>query len=96
MLMHGHGAARQGATPTHGFDLQVQILKAHGVVAIHGTLPWQAEYVIQIGFPVGHEGAPRLLRRHLKTAIEVGHVMLAQDAIGSLQGGAQNRRPCAP
>jgi hypothetical protein len=62
----------------------VQILKAHGVVAIYGTLPLQAENIVQMGFPAGHKGAPRLFRLDLKTAIELSYVMLAQKAIGGL------------
>ena len=88
MLMHGHRAACQSGTPAHRFDLQMQILKAHGIVAIHRALPLQAEDIVQIGSPARHKRTPGLLRLHLKTTIELGHVMLAQEAIGSVQGGA--------
>jgi hypothetical protein len=66
----------------------VKILKAHDVVAIHRTLPLQTEDVVQIGFPARHKGTSRLLWLYLKTAIELSDVMLAQKAIGRLQGGA--------
>jgi hypothetical protein len=50
-LVLGMGCDRatcQGAAPAHCFDLQMQILEADGVVAIHRTLPLQGEDIVQI------------------------------------------------
>jgi len=58
MWMHGHGATGQGGAPARGLDLQVQMVKAHGVVAIHGTLPLQRENALQIGSPTGYKSPP--------------------------------------
>src|SRR2546426_3628293 len=35
MLMHGHGAARQSASPASRCDLQVEVLEADRVVPVH-------------------------------------------------------------
>jgi len=56
MLMHPHRAARQTRSPAHRFDLQVEILKAHGVVPIHGPLELQAENQVQVLTSPGQKG----------------------------------------
>ena len=38
MLMQPHHAARQGGSAARRFDLQAEMLKAHGVVPIHRPL----------------------------------------------------------
>ena len=62
-------------------------MKAHAVVAIHCTFELQREHQIQVSPPAGDERAARLGRRYLKACIELGHVVLAQEAIRLLYRG---------
>jgi hypothetical protein len=48
VLMYPHRAARQGRSPAHHFDLQAEVLEAHGVVSIYRTLELQAENEVQV------------------------------------------------
>src|SRR5216110_492209 len=41
VLVHHHLATRQRGPPAHPLDLQAQILKAHGVVAVHAAFELQ-------------------------------------------------------
>jgi len=43
VLVCGDVAACQSASPLHPLDLQMQVLKAHGVVTVHRTLELQRE-----------------------------------------------------
>ncbi|MGD0571194.1 MAG: hypothetical protein ABSA78_22605 [Candidatus Sulfotelmatobacter sp.] len=51
VLMHHHLATRQGRPPAYRLDLQAQILKAHGVVAVHAAFELQRENPIQVTIP---------------------------------------------
>ena len=85
VLMHGHAAARQAGSPAHRLDLQAEILNADGVVPIHRALELQREDQIQIAAAARHERAARLRRPHLKTAVELGHVVFPQKRIRRFQ-----------
>src|SRR3974377_2604934 len=78
--------ARQGASPAPPLDRQGQVLKADGVVLVHGTSKLKREDQIQILAPARDKGRPPLCRSHLKAAIELGDIVLAQKAVGLLQG----------
>src|SRR5437660_12157934 len=92
VLMDGHGAARQAGSPAHRFNLQTEILNADRVVAIHRALELQREDEIQIPAATRHKRAARLRRPYLKTAVELGHVVLPQNRIR----GFQRRDPLQP
>src|SRR2546421_9176702 len=83
--MDGHGTARQAGSPAHHFNLQTEILNADRVVAIHRTLELQREDEIQIPAATQHKRAARLRRPYLKTAVELGHVVLPQKRIRRFQ-----------
>src|SRR2546421_6829997 len=83
--MDGHGTARQAGSPAHRFNLQTEILNADRVVAIHRALELQREDEIQIPAATQHKRAARLRRPYLKTAVEIGHVVLPQKSIPPLQ-----------
>src|SRR5437016_7089609 len=85
VLMDGHGAARQAGSPAHRFNLQTEILNADRVVAIHRALELQREDEIQIPAATRHKRAARLRRPYLKTAVELGHVVLPQKRIRRFQ-----------
>ena len=85
VLMHGDGAALERAAPAHRFDLQVEVLKADRVIAIHRTLELQGEDQIQIAAATRHKRTARLRWRHLKTTIKLGPVALPQKSIGRIQ-----------
>jgi len=82
MLMHSHRAARQAGSPTHGFDLQAEVLKADRVVPVHCALELQREDEIQIPAAPGYKRAARLRLPHLKAAIELGDVVFSEKSIG--------------
>ena len=48
VLMNHDIAARQRASPLHPLNLQLQVLKADGVVAVHRALKLQREDQVQI------------------------------------------------
>src|SRR5437016_6595917 len=83
--MDGHGTARQAGSPAHRFNLQTEILNADRVVAIHRALELQREDEIQIPAATQHKRAARLRRPYLKTAVELGHVVLPQKRIRRFQ-----------
>ena len=63
MLMNDHAAARQSGSPLDPLDLQRQILKADGVIAVDGALELQRENPLQIPAAAGQESAAALRRR---------------------------------
>ena len=69
VLMHGDRAARQGGAPAHRLNLEAQILYAHRVIAIHGTLILQRKNQIQVFAATAHKGAPTLGRRNLEAPL---------------------------
>jgi len=85
MLMHPDRAARQGRAPAHRFDLQAEVLKAHGVVPIHRTLKLQAENQVQVLTSAGQKCRSPFRSAHLKAAIELGHVVFPQKPVRLLQ-----------
>ena len=88
MLMHRHRAAGQGSCASARVRSASEDSQSSRCCRDSRTLPLQTEDVVQIGFPARHKGTSRLLWLYLKTAIELSDVMLAQKAIGRLQGGA--------
>jgi hypothetical protein len=92
MWMHVHGATGLGGAPARGLDLQVKMVKAHGVVAIHGTPPLQRENAVQMGSPTGCKSAPAGCGGTLIRRLNSDRVVLARKAMGRLQGGASRRR----
>ena len=85
MLMHPDRATRQGRSPAHRFDLQAEVLKAHGVVPIHRTLKLQTENEVQVLTSLGQKGRSPFCRTHLKVAIELCHVMFPQKPVRLFQ-----------
>src|SRR5437899_7003789 len=88
VLVCSYGAAGESGTPLHRLDLQSQVLKADRVVAVHGALKLQREDPLEIALGTGHKSVAPLRRRDLEAAIELGHIVLAQEAIGLLPVGA--------
>ena len=88
VLVRGHAGTGQGAAPLHPLDLQSQVLKADSVIAVHRAFELQREDALQIVALAGHKGAAGLGRFTLKLAVELSHVVLPQETIGLLQGGA--------
>ena len=68
VLMYHHLATCQRCSPAHPLDLQAQVLKAHGVVAIHGAFELEREGPLQITTSAGHKSVAALCRRDLKAA----------------------------
>jgi hypothetical protein len=67
------------------FDLQAEVLKAHGVVPIHRTLKLQAENEVQVLTSAGQKCRSPFRSAHLKAAIELGHVVFPQKPVRLLQ-----------
>src|ERR1700687_2641062 len=88
VLMRSDAAAGERASPAHRLNRQRALQKTDGVVAVHRALELEREDAVQIAGGTGEEGAAPLDCRHLKTAIELGDVVLPQEAIGLFQGGA--------
>src|SRR5271166_1409474 len=87
VLVNQHGAAGQCPAPLHPLNLQRQVLKADGVVAVHRALKLQREDQVQIlAARTPHKRAPALCRRHLKAAVELAHVFLPQKPVGLVHG----------
>ncbi|HYA95670.1 MAG TPA: hypothetical protein VEC95_05305 [Terriglobales bacterium] len=84
MLVDGDVATSQRSSPTHPLDLQVEILKAHRVVAVDAALELQGEDQVQVATRTGRKGAAPLAGRNLKTTIELRDVLVAQEAVGLL------------
>lgn len=76
VLMHHDLAAGQRRPPAHPLDLQAQVVKTHGVVAVHAALELQRENPFQVTASAGHKSIAPLSGRDLKTAVELGHVVL--------------------
>src|SRR6266446_10146424 len=57
------------------------MLKAHGVVPIHGPLKLQAENEIQVLPAPGQKGRSPFCGAHLKTAIELDDVVFSQKPV---------------
>jgi len=85
VLVHGERASGQGGAPAHRFNLQAQILNAHGVISIHRTFELQREDQVEVSAGAAHKRTATLCRRDLETPIELSHVVLAQEAIGRFQ-----------
>jgi hypothetical protein len=89
--MYVDAAAGESAAPAGGLDLQHAIQKTDGIVAAHRALELQREHALQIAACARHEGTARFGCRNLKTAIELGDVALAQEAIGLVQRTASGQ-----
>jgi hypothetical protein len=85
VLVHRHGASRQGRPPPHRLNLQRQVLNIHGVVPVDRALVLQCEDQVQILARAAHKRAATFLGRDLEAPIERGDVVLAQEAIGGFQ-----------
>src|SRR5437879_11978629 len=88
VLVRGHAATGKTASPLHRLDLQSQVQKADGVIAVDGALELQGEDTLEVTLGARHKGASPLRRRHPEAAIELSQVVLPQEAIGLGQGGA--------
>jgi hypothetical protein len=62
MLVRDDAAASERASPLYRLDLQSQVLKADGVVAIHRALELHGEDSLEIALRARHKGAARLQR----------------------------------
>src|SRR5579863_6073718 len=81
MLMDCHCASGQRSAPTDRLNLQREVLKTHRVVAAHGPLELQREHLLQILPSASSECCARLRRLYSEPAVELGHVLFAQEAI---------------
>ena len=48
MLVRGHAATGKTASPLHRLDLQSQVQKADGVIAVDGALELQGEDTLEL------------------------------------------------
>src|SRR5271157_2389618 len=87
MLVNYDIAARQRPSPVHPLNLQLQVLKADGVVPVYRPLKLQAEDQVQILAGAGEKRVAALGGRHLKATVELGDVMFPQKLIRRLQRG---------
>ena len=67
VLMPDDRTAGERPAPTHLVDLQGQVLKTDGVVAVDGALELQGEGQVEIAAWAGGEGCAALGGRHLKS-----------------------------
>ena len=81
MLMDHYVASCQCPSPAHLVDLQVQALEADGVIAVHCALEPKREDQVQIPSPAGCKSTALLGCENLKTAIELGDILLAQKPV---------------
>src|SRR5207244_780130 len=91
VLVRSHAATGKTASPLHRLDLQSQVQKADGVIAVDGALELQGEDTLEVTLGARHKGASPLRRRHLEAAIELRRIALLQKAIGLGQGGASGQ-----
>src|SRR6266851_1684833 len=85
MLMCDYAATSQCASPLHRFNLQAQVLKADGIVAVDRTFELQRENASQVALGAGHKGAAPLGGCDLKAAVELGDVRFSEISIGPFQ-----------
>src|ERR1035437_6309570 len=85
VLVHHHLATGQRRPPAYPLDLQAQVLKAHGVVAVDAALEPRRENAFQVTSPAGHKSIPPLPGSDLKTAVELGDVIFPQKPVRRLQ-----------
>src|SRR6266576_6776849 len=85
MLVHPHRAARQGRSPTHRFDLQAEVLKAHRVISIHRPLKLHTKNEVEVLTSAWQKGCSPLRRAHLKMTVELGDIVLPQKPVRLLQ-----------
>src|SRR5713226_5518495 len=91
MLMCDYAATSQCASPLHRFNLQAQVLKADGVVAVDRAFELQREDASQVALGARHKGAAPFGGCDLKAAVELGDVLFPQETIGVFQGGASRQ-----
>src|ERR1700756_3967863 len=87
MLVNDHRASGQCASPAHLVDLQGEVLEADRVVAANSALELERKNQVQIAARAGRKSGATLSWRHLEVPIELGNVVLAQEAIGVRDGG---------
>jgi hypothetical protein len=75
VLVNQDDTAGQGPSPVHPLDLQRQVLKADGVIAVDGVLKLEREDQAQILAHAGQKRAAPLRRCNLKAAIELGAIV---------------------
>src|SRR5260370_35948449 len=88
MLMCDYAATSQCASPLHRFNLQAQVLKADGVVAVDRAFELQREDASQVALGARHKGAAPFGGCDLKAAVELGDVLFPQEKIGAFPRGA--------
>src|SRR5216683_5373744 len=88
MLVCNYAATSERAPPLHRFNLQAQVLKADGIVAVDRTFELQRENASQVALGARHKGAAPLGGCDLKAAVELGDVLFPQETIGVFKGGA--------
>jgi hypothetical protein len=100
VLVYQHLTTRQRRQPAHPLDLQAQILKAHRVIAVHAAFELQGENRFQVTIPAGHKSIAPLPGHKLKTAIELGDIVLPQKPVRRLKRpswrsrNSCSKRPC--
>jgi hypothetical protein len=87
MLVRHDRAAGQRAAPACLVDLQSHVLEADRVVAPHGALELQRKDQIRIAPRAAGKGRAPLCCRVLEARVELGHVLLAQEAVGLFHTG---------
>src|SRR5260370_14999478 len=98
MLVCNYAATSERAPPLHRFNLQAQVLKADGIVAVDRTFELQRENASQVALGAGHQGAAPLGGCDLKAAAELGDVRILEISNCPFQraGSLQPQHPRDP
>src|SRR5579863_254687 len=81
MLVNDNRAAGQRASPADLVDLQGEVLEADGVIAANRALELEGKDQVQIAARAGGKSGATLGRRHLEAPVELGDIVLAQEAV---------------
>src|ERR1017187_9336448 len=85
VLMDDHLASGQGMAPVSALELHHQVVKAYGVVPIHGALESFRKDHFQIPVPAGYKRRSALCCGNREAAVELGDVVLIEKVVGPLQ-----------
>src|SRR5260370_41507891 len=85
MLVCNYAATSERAPPLHRFNLQAQVLKADGIVAVDRTFELQRENASQVALGAGHQGAAPLGGCDLKAAVGIRGVRFSGISNGPSQ-----------
>ena len=86
VLMDDHLASGQGGAPFGALELHDQVVKAHGVIPIHGALVSLRKDHLQVPVPARYKCRASLRGWNGKAAVELSDVVLMEKVVGRFQG----------